>query len=425
MSNQREQLQAYAEALVAALAPLGIDWVDWQVTDGQLLLDVRPSEVFPFPLRVVPGASEDSCFVTSDLAGVFYMTTDGTRELEKQEVETIRSVSRTVLKLLDPDTVDAVSAYANDDWERIIRVDEKAIVKAGHLAASVISIDDTKEAMDLLAAEVPCMLPAEDDLNDITGTGGSPGEGIVEKRRRVYIGVDAQAVRRVRDLDRILQTSQDPASKVTATAEMAALFGVPTCCAPTYVEYITGESDEPEQIAWLRHFARSAEEHPKGALPPVHALETNYLAARAHKLAFFDYWPCSPFCEKTIERNRRRIEDLYDAESREVLKQVLGTSYMGWADGRLLPFRIEGIDGETLRVSDARRASWAGLALDGFRSFYCPSIPGGGRVADLRGLKPTRGGWSWYDGDRWRRIEGDKDGWFRQQPPVVVLFGDA
>lgn len=423
MSRQRERLHAYAEILAAALEYMGVDWVDWQVTEGQLLLDIRPSEVFPFSLRVVPGATDDTCFVTNNLAGVSYITTDGTGELEKQNADTIRSVSWTILNLLDPGTVDAVSAYSNDEWDRIIRVDEKAIVKAGLLAASVISIDDNTEALDLLAAEVPCMLPAEDDLNDITSGGNnSPGE----KRRLVYIGVDAQAVRRVRDLDRILQTSQDPASKVAATAEMAALFGVPTCCARAHLDHLADESGEPEQIAWLHHFARSAKEHPQGALPPVHPRETNYLAARSHKLAFFDYWPCSPHCEKTIERNRGRIADLYDAESRRLIEQILGTSYMGWTDGRLLPFRIEGIDGGTLRVSDAQRASWAGLALDEFRRFYCPRLPGGGRVADLCGLQPTRGGdWRWYNGERWRRIEGEKEGWLRQQPPVVVLFGDV
>ena len=421
MSRQRDKLQAYAEALVAALAHMGVDWVDWRVTEGQLLLDVRPSEVFPFSLRVVPRANEDTCFVTNNLAGVSYMTADGTGGLEN--IDTIRSVSWTVLNLIDSDTVDAVSAYSNDEWDRITRVDEKAIVRAGLLAASIISIDDTKVALDTLAAEVPFMLPAEDDMSVPTGTGGTSGG---EKHRRIYIGVDAQAVRRVRDLDRTLQTSQDRASKAAATAEMAALFGVPTCCARTYVDHLADESGEAEQIAWLRHFAQRAEEHPRGALPPVHPRETNYLAARSHKLAFFDYWPCSPHCEKTIERNRRRIADLYDAESRRVLEQILGTSYMGWADGRLLPFRIEGIDGGTLRVSDAQRAAWAGLALDEFRRFYCPSIPGGGRAADLCGLRPTRGGgWRWYNGERWRRIEGDKDGLFRQQPPVVVLFGDV
>jgi len=425
MDDRRELLQTYSEALAAALSPMGVDWIDWQVIGGKLLLDVRPSEVFPYPLRVVPGAAEETCFVTNDLAGVFYVITEGGEGPDRRTVESIRATCETVLDLLDEDIIAAMRACGDDRGRRIAEVDYKTLVRSGHLAASIISVVDAAETLGSLAAEVPCMLPADEDLAAIAWGGDPPaGDRSGEKRRRVYIGADAQTVHRLRDLDRDLYMSTDPASRISVIAETAALFGVPPCCLRTHVERLTGGSGKPEHVAWLRDCARFGDRG-RGALPLFHERETNYLAARSHGLVFFDHWPCSPRCEATIERNRRRIADLFDAESRVVVERILGTSYMGWADGRLLPFIVDAADGETLRVSDARHAPWSGLTSDGIRRFFRPRVPGGGRAADLRGLRPTRRGWRWHDGERWRRTEGDREGWLKQRPPLVALFGDA
>ena len=119
------------------------------------------------------------------------------------------------------------------------------------------------------------------------------------------------------------------------------------------------------------------------------------------------------------------LGDLYDADDQRVVEEILGTSYMGWADGRLVPFRIETIGETELQVVDGRRAPWAGLALDRYRSYYCPRVPGGGRAADLRRLTRRGRGWRWWDGSQWRSIRGDRIGWLRQRPPRIGLFGDA
>jgi len=424
MGDHRTVIQAYTEALVEALGENGVDWIDWRIAEGHLQLDLHPKEAFPFQLRVVPGGDDSNCFVEGDRAGVFYMTPNSTVELDKPVVREIRSLCEVVLEHVDAGIVESIRSYASDDWARLTRVDQTAMVKAGYIHAAVVSMAVTPDSLEMLAAEVPAMLPADDEFTD-RFQARNPSTELGVNLRPIYIGADLQTVHRLSELDKVLHFSLDAAARASAILEMALLFGTPKCCAQNYANHLANPSDEPDHVAFLRQVEGWSGETAKDELPPLHPRLTNFLAARSHQISFIDYWPCSPFCEETIYRNRRMLADLYDEDDRRVVEEILGTSYVGWADGRLVPFRIEDVEGTELRVVDGRRAPWAGLALDRYRSFYCQRVPGGGRTADLQRLGRRGRGWRWRDGSSWRRVQGDRTGWLRQRPPLVALFGDA
>ncbi len=424
MGDHRTVIQTYTEALVEAFGETGVDWIDWRIAGGHLQLDLHPQEAFPFQLRVVPGGDETNCFVEGDLAGVFYMTTNSTVELDKPVVREIRSLCEVILEHVDAGIVESVRSFASDDWSRVTRVDQVAMVKGGHIQAAVVSLAETPEALERLAAEVPAMLPADDEFTTrFQAKNPSADQDVM--LRPIYIGADPQTVHRLAELDKILHFSQDAEARDSSMLEVALLFGTPKCCAHIYASHLANPSKEPDHVTFLRHVEGWSGEPVKDELPPLYPRLTNFLAARSHQITFIDYWPCSPFCEETIYRNRRMLADLYDEDDRRVVEEILGTSYMGWADGRLVPFRIEEVEGSELRVVDGRRAPWAGLALDRYRSFYCPRVPGGGRAADRRRIGRKGRGWRWRDNSRWRRVQGDRTGWLRQRPPLVALFGDA
>jgi len=424
MGDQGEVIQACTEALGKALGERGVDRIEWRIAGGNLQLDLLPRETFPFQLRVVPGGKDANCFIEGDLAGIFYMTPDSTVELDKPVVKEIRAIGGIILEHMDAVTLESVRSYVSDDWDRLTRVDQAALVKAGHLPAAVITIPDTPDELERLAAELPAVLPAGDELN-ARRQEQSPPKGPGETSRHVYIGADQRTVRRLSELDEILYSSADRAAKAAAITEVTLLFGVPKCCAGTYSDHLANPSGVPGHVAFLRRVEQWSEETRGGELPPIHPRLTNFLAARSHRLSIIDYWPCSPACEESIYRNRRMLNDLYDEVDRNIIEEILGTSYLGWGDGRLLPFRIEEVEGTELRVVDGRRAPWASLALDDYRRSCCPSVPGGGRTADLRRLTRRGRSWRWRDGSRWRRVQGDRTGWLRQRPPLAALFGDS
>lgn len=422
MGDHRSVIQAYTEGLVGVLGERGVDWIDWRVDGGHLQLDLHPQETFPFQLRVVPGGDDVNCFVAGDLAGAFYMT-NNTVELDKPVVKEIRALCEAIVEAIDAPVVDAVRDFAADDWSRIARVDQISMVKTGHVHAAVITVEETADYLERLRDEVPAVLPADDAYNEhFQARNPVPVNGA--QRRPVYIGKDPGTVARLRELDKLLHFSRDAAEKAAAVLEVALLFGTPKCCAKVFVEHLSGPTDEPDQAAFLRHVEGWSGELARDQLPPVHPRLTNFLAARIHQLTFIDYWPCSPDCEETIYRNRRLLADLYDDDDRRVVEEILGTSYLGWSDGRLLPFRIEAREENELRVVDGRRAPWAGLALHRYRIANCRRVPGGGRAADLRRLGRKGRGWRWSDGSQWRRVQGEGS-WLRQRPPLVALFGDA
>ncbi|MFH1531079.1 MAG: hypothetical protein ABIK09_10150 [Pseudomonadota bacterium] len=425
MGDHRTVIQTYTEALVEALRETGVDWIDWRIAGNHLQLDLHPRDAFPFQLRVVPGGDGANCFVEGDLAGVFYMTANTTVELDKPVMREIRALCEVILERIDAEVVEAVRSHASDDWARLTQVDEVAMVRGGYMHAAVLSLPESPQALEQLLAEVPAMLPADDEFfARFQARNPSAEQG--KMLRPIYIGADQQTVRRLSELDKILHFSQDAAARSSAMLEVALLFGTPKCCAKIYASHLANPSKEPDHVTFLRHVESwSSGDGITEGPPPRYPRLTNFLAARSHQIVFIDYWPCSPFCEETIYRNRRMLNDLYNEDDRRVVEEILGTSYVGWADGRLLPFRIEAVEGTELRVVDGRRAPWAGLALDRYRSFYCQRIPGGGRAADLRRLERRGRSWRWFDGSRWRRIAGDRTGWLRQRPPLVALFGDA
>lgn len=422
MADHRSVIQTYTEALVGALGERGVDWIDWRVDKGHLQLDLHPQDTFPFQLRVVPGGDDTNCFVEGDLAGAFYMT-NSTVELDKPVVKEIRSLCEVILDKIDPGVVESVRSYAADDWSRITRVDQLAMLKGGHINAAVITAEETADYLERLAAEVPAVLAADDEYN-ANFQARNPAADEDVPRRPVYIGVDQSTVQRLSELDKILHLSTDPAAKAAAILEVAILFGTPKCCAKVYANHLARPSNELDHVAFLKHVEGWAGDPSKEGLPPIHPRLTNFLAARSHQITFIDYWPCSPDCEETIYRNRRMLADLYDDDDRRVVEEILGTSYLGWTDGRLAPFRIEAVEGTELRAVDGRKAPWSGLALDRYRSQYCRRIPGGGRAADLRRLGRKGKTWRWNDGSQWRKIQGEGS-WLRQRPPLVALFGDA
>ena len=252
MPDHRSVIQTYAEALVGTLGDRGVDWVDWRIDGGHLRLDLHPQDAFPFQLRVVPGGDDTNCFVNSDLAGAFYMTPHTTVELDKPVVKEIRSLCEVILDHVDAALLEAVRSYASDDWSRIARVDQKAMVKTGYLHAAVITVPDTAESLERLAAEVPAMFQADDEFTAHFHA-RNPSAASDAARRPVYIGADPQVVRRLSELDKTLHCSEDAASKAAAILEMALLFGTPKCCAKAYAGHLATTSDEPDQIAFLRH----------------------------------------------------------------------------------------------------------------------------------------------------------------------------
>jgi hypothetical protein len=422
VGDHRSGIQAYTDGLVGILAERGVDWIDWRVDGGHLQLDLHPQDAFPFQIRVAPRGNDTNCFVDGELAGAFYMT-NSTVELDKPVVKEIRALCEAILDALDSAVVESVRSYAADDWSRITRVDQIAMLQGGHINAAVITAEDRPDTLERLRAEVPAALFADDEFN-AHFQARNPTAADDVARRPVYIGTDTATVQRLSALDKILHISGDPAGKAAAILEVAILFGTPKCCAKVYAAHLAAPSNELDQVAFLRHVERWAGDPAREGLPPIHPRLTNFLAARSHQITFIDYWPCSPDCEETIYRNRRMLADLYDDDDRRIVEEILGTSYLGWTDGRLAPFRIEAVEGSELRVVDGRKAPWSGLALDRYRSQYCRKIPGGGRAADLRRLGRKGKGWRWNDGSQWRRVRGE-GGWLRQRPPLVALFGDA
>lgn len=169
--------------------------------------------------------------------------------------------------------------------------------------------------------------------------------GTTEKGRRFfYVARERWSVDRLHQIDLQLRSKWLlPSTTRGLCAEQGRLFGYPECCIEAFRRRPFGWPWAPggvsEDYLWLRVMGCERE-----TVEP----ELNFLAAGLYRMPVLTHLPCSAHCRPTIDASRRRVQALYTPFCRQIVEEQLGTSFVVWPEGGVLPFRwIDVSRGET------------------------------------------------------------------------------
>ncbi|MFH1532972.1 MAG: hypothetical protein ABIK09_19785 [Pseudomonadota bacterium] len=394
------------------LAPGGLRW---KVVDRHLQVTPLPEGLIPNYLVLARAQAGGDWLASDDALGVLHVTDEGQagEELVPAAREIVQRLSALLLEAATDDLAGALDIYEdrNTPLGGLTRVD---LVARGFRRAGSVLVEKGAGAREAVAARVPFVV---DPRPDHDATPRQPVNGMSEKSL-LYCAGNLADGERLRDLDAIFS------SGAALTAEdlevFGLLLGVPRCCIDAFDPALFQVPARRAHAARLDAFLAAAVRG--GATPfTVFSPLLNFLSASLYQLVFLEHLPCGPGCHATREQNQRALETLYDATDVAVVREMLSLSYICWPDGRLVPFRCLGVEGDTIRVADLGRFRWPDHMPEESRELLRTGVPGATDGGAVDALRWTGSRWEARVDDAWVRLR-ERGRWFRSTHPKVALF---
>ncbi len=414
MESAYTTISSFITALEESAGELGVEGIRWNVFDGRLHLRLRPASLLPSYLSVEPHRGDRSWLAFDDHLGVVHVT-----DADQADAE-LEPAARDLVKQLVPRLLEAAPeglAAALTAWDALTTpvggLDRVALVAAGFSRVESVFLDERPEVRDAVVARAPWIGPVPATGEALTAF----ARGLAPDDRMAICAASAEDGLRFLALDRRLANG----GGITADdlAEYGRLRNIPRCCLEAFDTDLLGLPYRTEHVAWLDCF-QADPRAPAGPLTVFSPLE-NFIAARLYHLAFFDYRPCGPGCAATWTRNRAALETLYGADDAAFVAGMLGTSFVCWPDGRLVPFRCRGVDGETVSLSDLGRVRWPDRMAPKIREGVRTGLPGVERPDAVDALRWTGSRWEVHLDGRWIRLR-ERGRWFRSVQPRIGIF---
>jgi len=409
-------INQFITSLEDAITDLAPEGLRWKVADRHLQLTPLPEGLIPNYLvltRALPGGT----WLASDGAvGVVHAVGENHAEAELEPAvrELVERLATLLVGSATATLVDALDVYT--DWNApiggISRID---LVTSGLCRATSVFLEGHPGAREEAAALVPWV---SEPLSSDNPNARSMNEGD-HSNPLVYCAMSATDGEQLRDLEMRMATGDALTGEDLEAYGM--LRGIPRCCINAFDPALLQVPPRREHAAWLDSFLAAATR--EGATPvTMFSPYLNFLSALVYQLFFLKHLPCGPGCVSSEGENRRALDTLYDPIDAAVVGEMLSSSYICWPDGRLVPFRCVGIDGDTIRVADLGRFQWPDHMAAEYRELLRTGVPGATDGGAVNALRWTGSRWEIHAGDTWALLR-ERGRWFRSTHPKVVLFG--
>jgi len=410
MDSAYTTISRYVTSLEEQATDLGVEGLRWNVFDGRLHLRVEPATLLPSYLSVEPFQEDLVWLAANETLGVVHVTeaAQAQAELEPDARELIKQLAPRVLEAA-PDGLAAALAGWDVRTTPLGGIDRVALVAKGFSRVESVFLDERPAVRAETVARAPWIGAALEDGEALTAYAR---ELAPDDRMAICAATEADA-QRFRVVDGRLAGGDGVTPE--DLSEYGQLRSIPICCLEAFDTSLLGLPYRVEHTAWLESFQRLA-----GPLAVFSPLE-NFIAARLYHLLFFDYPPCGPDCEATRERNRAALERLYEPDDAAVAGQMLTTSFVCWPDGRLIPFRCTGVDGQVVGVEALGQVRWPDRMAPKIREQVRTGLPGLEHPETVDALRWTGSRWEVRQDGRWARLR-ERGRWFRSIQPRVALF---
>ncbi|MBM4371177.1 MAG: hypothetical protein FJ098_05960 [Deltaproteobacteria bacterium] len=408
MSTPAEILDGFTATLRRCLAESGVSDVRWRTFEGHLVIEVEPRDLLPHDLHLLPASEAGPAYARNAIAALHHAPSQGRDpELAPGSRELLAETAAAILDAVSP-AVLAAAGRSQEAWSRVGFRDPVDMVLAGLRDAALVPVEGGEEQRAALEARLPCAVTEAWEEPGLARCYGLPAGWALAACAR-----DPATAAALLALERRSRGRGTGIAEADALA-LGRLLGWPSCCALAWRELCVPRSPEPRHVQLARVLLeRGGDGISPAWIPPLN----NALAASLHGFLFFDHLPCAPGCAASLERNRVLLDALYPGDEGEVVRSILGLSFVVWPDGRFLPFRVRSRDGEVIQAGEAGRVPWPLLLRDDFRPLC---VPGEG----LSALRRVRGAWQGLRGGAWRPLAG---GSFlrRGSDPMVCLSLDS
>ena len=410
-------ISGFITALEEAAADLAPKGFQWKVVDRSLQLTPLPEGIIPNFLRLTRRLEAETWLASDDVLGVVHVVDPGHRggELDPETRGRVEGLAAHTIAMAPPALATALDEYSDHDTPvgGLTRVD---LIARGVRRSATIFLEDHPGARDALAARIPWVSEAvsvDDPVARLVGdeTG---------QKSFVYCAATAADGERHRTLDARLARGE------TLTGEEIAVLGelrsVPRCCVDAFDPALFAVPSRLELVAWLDVFLAAAARSgvsPVSVAPPG----VNFIAAALYQLFFLEHLPCGPRCAATVEQNQRALAALYAPDDAARVHEMLSTSFLCWPDGRLVPFRVDRIQGNTVHITDLGRLRWPDHMASETRSLLRMGLAGAGDSSKIDALRWTGAHWELREAGRWLRLR-ERGRWFRSVVPKIALFGE-
>jgi len=376
-------ISGFVTTLEEAAEEHGVEGLCWKMSGRRLELTVEPEGLLPSCLTVERVREEAAWLASNEVLGVVHVVDRAEADTELPP-RTRDLVERLALLILE--NGDTTLADALDVWE------DRAVPVGG---------------LDRVGL-------AESGFQRAVSVQHGEGSHI----RMAYHGADPADSERLRALDERL--AADRGLSPEEMDEYGELRNIPRCCIEAFDAGLLFGQEHREHVAWLDAFLAAAGPD-SGVATMRHPALLNFLAARLYQLPFFSHLPCGPGCTATEEMNQRALDTLYEPADAAVIREIMTTSFICWPDGRMVPFRCEGIEDDIVLVSHPGELRRPDHMAPEYRSLLRTSLPRADESAAVDSLRRVGSRWEARTQGRWRRLL-ERSRWFRSIQPRIILF---
>lgn len=402
------EVERYQAALRPYLEKLGLTELRLSAQDGRLAVRAEPWAVLPVTLELTGYVPGERYYKASRVAGV---THGRLPEGQRGPTRRLDLLAELLVRLATPELVTALGPLRRRD-PRLWNLDLADLVARGLKPAAIMNVENRKELLERAVARVPAAVWStypyiRNELDQLKWVKEGAREG--QGHRLVYCAQDAATAQLLKELD--WERYHAPTGvNIELQTRIGVILGYPECCAAAYEREVSDET-ELEDVRWLRAYVKAGE----GRWP--YSPWTNVVAARTAHMLFFEHLPCAPWCEATINQNRRMAEGMFGADALPWLESLLRTSFLFWPDGSYMPFLAGSLIDGVVPISQVGTA-WSEGIIDRYRPRFCD---GNGLLplspAEASALRQV-------DGGGWE-IRGP-DGWVGlgtgRAAPLVLLY---
>ena len=417
MDSPYRVISGFVTALEEAAGDLAPKGIQWKVIDGRLQFTPLPAGLIPNYLALEPLRRDEDWLASNDALGVIHVTDEGDdgAELGPETRERVVGLADLAIDAATPSLAEALDSYSevNAPVAGITRVD---LVVVGHLPAASVFLKGRPGELEELTARVGWVgasLSVDDPVARLLGD--EMGEFPI-----VYCAMSAAEGEAMRALEARLAGGGDFSSGDLDT--LGRIRGVPRCCVDAFDTGLLQVPSRRVIAVWLDVFlaaAGRAGASPVTVFPP----SLNFIAASLYQLFFFEHLPCGPACVATMTRNERALETLYGPEDAALVREMLSSSFICWPDGRLVPFRVERVEGDTVIIADLGRLRWPDHMAAERRTLLQTGIGGADGGAGIDALRWSGSSCEAREDGRWHRLR-ERGRWFRSVYPAIALFGE-